>query len=474
MIASFVLERIGVACERARLPQLEGEPIALATREETIGAVSKEAHDYGIRKGQAATFARTLCPGLIVVPYDRDAYLSAAEAVWDAIAVETSFVEPVSPEIVFAEISGTDLEARLASLAERIAQAVGCDVRVGAGRSKLIAELASRAKSESAVVIVDPGGETVLLRSAPLSALHLLPEKARLRAQKLGIRTLGDVGALPPAEVERQFKEAAPVLQRLAKGDDGDAVRALWPPPSRSHAVRFDDEVSDSRFIEQALQLCAGRIADALVRDRRFCRILTLTAEMGDGMCLHQREELVQPLREPAALHRAALRLAQRMALSAPVSRLELTASELTAGSSVQLTLMNADDTLTPEERQSLDASLAHVKEKFGVRAIVSASLMHKAQRIHLWTYRLGLAGREDVDVVVDQDGLPVRIYRTSLRRDIALEYMVTAIQNFWQESDWSWGQMSEKRCFRVLTRPDGLFELHETGGKWSLQAAMD
>ena len=93
MVACFVLELIGIACERARLPHLAGEPLALSAGEDgALCAVSLEARAYGIRPGQASTFARSLCQGLIVLPYDRETYEAAAEAVWDAVAVESSTV----------------------------------------------------------------------------------------------------------------------------------------------------------------------------------------------------------------------------------------------------------------------------------------------------------------------------------------------------------------------------------------------
>jgi hypothetical protein len=79
---------------------------------------------------------------------------------------------------------------------------------------------------------------------------------------------------------------------------------------------------------------------------------------------------------------------------------MELSATGLTIGSGVQLALFGDDgDTLTFEQRQSLDASVAHIKEKFGIASIIPGELLRKAQRISLWTYPLGRLAREHVNV---------------------------------------------------------------------------
>lgn len=472
MIACFVADGIGVACERARVPNLWGEPFAIEA-DDVLAAVSPEALPFGVRVGQQTTYARTLCQGLILLPYDREAYLKAAEAVWDGIAVETSIVEPVSPEVAYAEMSGVLIVPRIKALSAQIMEAANTQVRVGLGSSKLIAQLAARRKTVSNVVVAT-GREAALLSPAPLSALTMLPAKARAKADKLGIKTLGDVLALPPTEIERQFKDAALMLRRLTVGDDGDPVKAIWPLQAAAHAIRFDDEVDDDRFIDHALRLCAEKIAAELAIGRRFCRTLSLEAEMGCAGAAVQREELNSPLHEIDTLHRAALRLYHRMTLSSPITRLEVTASELTIGSSVQLTLLSEDDSLTPDQRRSLDASVAHLKEKFGIGAVVSAKLINKAQRVDLWTYRLGHISNEPVEVQTDSCGDPRVIRRGFTHKHDAAEYAILQVQDKWRESDWSWGKLTDKTCYRVLTDPPGLYELHESGGTWSLRAAAD
>jgi DNA polymerase-4 len=465
----------GIACERARLPHLHAQPFALRDDKGLLAAVSPEAFPFGVRRGQAATFARSLCQGLVVLPYDTAVYLEAAQAIWDTVAVESSIVEPVSPEVVFAEISGTGLLERIKELADCIADAIGAGVCVGLGKSKLVAIQAARL-SEGNPVMVAAGRERPLLSPVPLADLPALKPALVAKAEKLGVHTLGDLMALPVRETERQFGQSAHHLRELAKGDDGDRVRALWPPRIVEYALRFDDEVTDEGAIHHALGLCASHIARMLAIESRYCRTLTLEVEMNKVSSV-LREELNEPTHDPGFLQRAAIRLFDRLKISEPVTRLHLEAGEISAGSGVQLSFLDESDEngkLSFDDRKSLDAAVKHLKEKYGVGAVVNGGLVHQAQRIHLWTYPLGHVSDEAVRVVTNPGGLPVRLYREMPRSHETLHYMIVEVQNQWRETDWSWGKLSEKTCYRVATEPDGLYELHQLGGQWRLRAVAD
>src|SRR5437016_1478338 len=106
LIACFYMPQIGIAVERARRPHLVGAPVALSAHDNTLVAVSDEVTPFGIRTGQAASGARALCERLAVLPYDRAAYEEEANSIWDLCAIESSVVEPVSPEICYVALSG--------------------------------------------------------------------------------------------------------------------------------------------------------------------------------------------------------------------------------------------------------------------------------------------------------------------------------------------------------------------------------
>lgn len=474
LIACYWMPDIGIACERARLPHLREEAVALAGVDAMLAAVSEQATNAGVRAAQTVSAARALCPALIVLPYDRRAYEEAAQCVWDLLAVESSFVEPLSPELCYVELRGPDLLERAQAMARYIATAVGIPVQAGMARSKFVAREAaqtSRNGRKQEVMTIPLAREAAFLAPMPIERLTHIDAKLKQKLMRLGLKTLGDVLALPPSELRHKFREVGLLLQRLAVGDDGERVRARWPPQSIAETIEFEDEVCDRGQLEEALRICAGRIAETLREQREFCRAVTLVVGMAGGCFLQETEKLVSPADSLAAIFRAALRLYARMPADRPLLEVTLRGSDIGIGSGAQLSLLDDNQFahgLPHERRHRLEATLAHLRKKFGIGAVVTAGMLKQARRIRLWTYPLGHLFNEPVQVATDARGSPTRFWRRGRQRE------VRSIQNRWRETDWHWGRLTERMVYRVEVEPSGLCELHHLDVQWHLAGVAD
>ena len=481
MTACFSLDQFGIAVERARLAHLVDAPVALAAGGRIV-VVSEEAAQFGIRRELAESTARSLCPHLHLLPYDRPAYEEAARAIWDAIAVESSVVEPESPEICFAEITGTDILTRVENLAAAISRRISIPLQCGLARTKL---LARRGALESfgpdrRIITVPFGREAAALARVPIREIAQIDLKTRQRLDRHGVRTLGDVLKLPRAELRRKFKTVGHLLERLALGDDGDRVRPLWPPPSIEHAVTFgdfDEGVDDSASLHAAFRLCAGELARILKARKEFCRTVVLTIGLCDRSWLQSQERLAIPCHDSGELCRTAVRLWQRMRIDRPPREVRLKAGDLGIGSALQLSLLDRNDQAAglPHERaERLEKVLAWLRGRYGVGAVIRLSMLNDARRTGLWTYALTHRFlHEPVDVAIDAQGMPVRYWRRTRRGGIQ-KREVRQIQNLWRETAWFWGTRSTRTVYRVETDPAGLSELHEIGITWELGASAD
>lgn len=468
MIACFTLPQLGIACERTRLTDLWGMPVGLVLDDGMLSAVSDEAVPYGVRPGEPASGARSLCPSLTILPYDRPAYEEAARRVWDLFAIESSVVEPVSPEVCYVEMTGRDVQARVQWLAGELARSVRVPVNVGVGRTKFVAFQAALQSRES-IITVPVGSELAALAHVPLTHIPKLDRKLRQRLERLGVRTLGDVAKLPPSHLRKQARDVGYLLERLAAGQDGDRVKPLWPPPRIEHALDFEEEVSDFRQVHEALLRCANTLAAKL--PAQYTRSMTLTVSLADNSALQETERLVCPTNSAGGIYRAALRLLGRMTIDSPLTGIALQAAELGAGSGVQLALLDGNDWgqgLPHERKARLEATLTYLRKRFGVGAVIKAAMLRQARRIGLWTYPLGHSMSQPVTVETDRKGVPVRYWRRGQRRD------VKRIQNRWKEIDWFWGSCAETTVYRIETSPTGLSELHKVGVQWRLKAVAD
>ncbi len=475
LIACFYLPEIGIAVETARVPYHKGEPMALASAAASVLAVSKEAKRVGISVGMTVAGARALCRSLVVLPYNRPVYEEASEAIWDTLATESSRVEPVSPEMVFIELAENYAMEQAERLAVLLSKHVGITVEVGIGSSKLVAEQAAKKDDKNYLLRVQVGMEAAFLAAVPIAALRSIPPAVQQRLQKLGVNTLGDILRLPESALSRQFKDIARKLQRLAVGEDGESVQTLWPPPSVEHDVQFEDNTGRSDDLITGIRQCAEQIAVELIRQRNYCRKVILRVVLADSSELRLAEPLRLATNSAADIALAGQRLLRRMAIDQPINSLQLNAAGLGTGSAVQLSLLAATDQTRDEflqRERKLEETMVYVRKRFGVRAVVPASLFKTMHQAQLLIYPLGQRKRESVMVATDKAGEPLRFYRS--RNCVRTKHIVESIQDQWNQATWSWEKILETHCYRVITDPWGLHQLEKLGVEWTLTGTAD
>jgi protein ImuB len=118
-------------------------------------------------------------------------------------------------------------EPRLAARLRDMAAESGLPARVGVAGSRLAALAAARLGPGTAVV--EPDGDAAYLAAAPLSLLELSKELSA-RLSRWGLRTLGELAALPTAALFERLGGEGVRLQRLARGDDPGPPLVSWKP----------------------------------------------------------------------------------------------------------------------------------------------------------------------------------------------------------------------------------------------------
>ena len=472
MIGCFLFAHAGIAVERTRSVNLWGEPFALCGPDSTLLVVSEEAAPFGVRVGQSSSSARALCSGLIVLPYDRAAYEAAMQIVWNALAIESSVVEPISPEVAYVEFTGMNIFERARDLANELAARIRITVQVGLARTKMAAYHAALQSHDNQVAVVPSGMEPELLAPVSIADVSQVDPKLCKALQRLGVNTLGDLLNLPSRELQRQFKGRGIWLQKLASGEDGDRVHALWPPRRVRCGVDFDYEVYNAIAIEQTIRQCARNIAISLVREREFARSLTLSLRLADDSHVQDETQLYTPIDNEAAVFRVAARMLRKLPINQPVIGLEIEAGNLGTGSGIQMALFDTNESgsgYPHERRRRLDETIGYIRGRFGIAAVVPLRLLSQARRIHLWTYPLGHLLCESVEVATTKRGTPVRYWRRGQ------QYEVVEVHDRWRESEAVWHELIESITYRVETDPPpGFYELNKIGKQWRVVGLSD
>ena len=252
-------------------------PVAVVAAGRVVTCSGPAAHE-GVETGLRRRQAEARCPSLVVVESDPARDARAFEPVVAAVESFAPRVEVTRPGVCSVATRGPSRyfggdEALAARVAERVDGVLGVagGCRVGVADGPFAAEHAAHL-----AVIVRPGGSAAFLAPFPVAVLVSAVDSAAGTAGdgravvdlwvRLGIRTLGDLAALPAPAVAARFGPAGVIAHRLARGLDERPLWARTPPPDLAVAAELDppvESVETAAFVAKSLadQLCA-RLAD--------------------------------------------------------------------------------------------------------------------------------------------------------------------------------------------------------------------
>jgi protein ImuB len=329
MIACALFPRFQLTVATGDRTELLQAPAALAPDPggvQVIGEVSLPAEAFGVHPGMRLGEALARCPRLTLVPPDPAGVADAWERLLVRLESIGAAVEPERPGLVCFDARGLlRLHGGIEGVLAAARRALRAPARFGVAPSRFAAVAAATRARVRRAVIVSGGREQAraFLASMPVTLLRARPALAELpeALERLGVGTLGELVALPPAALADRFGTAGLLAHELAGGGDG----ALRPRPA-SELVRESLELPEAASgaqLERGLGLLIDRLLARRERRGRTLRAVVLSAVLVEhgGTWREQavfREALADPVRMRLVL---APRLA---AMPAPAEQLRL------------------------------------------------------------------------------------------------------------------------------------------------------
>jgi protein ImuB len=341
MVVAVLLPRFSLLVALGSREELVGKPVALAPelgRAQFIGETSPAAEVYGVRAGMRLGEAMARCPKLALVPPDPAGVAEAWEGVLAGLESIGAAVESGAPGVLCFDASGLlGLHGGIEGVLGATRRALERPARLAAAPSRFAA-LAAAARSRARKPFVVSGPLASLRadldreRSAAIARRFLAPLPVDLLAldgrvaalveplERLGIRTLGELAALPRAKVSDRFGEPGITAWNLARGA-GDAP--LPRQPVQRLRERLDlPESSSGPALERALAMLVDRLLARRERRGRTIRAAVLEAMLVEGGTWRDRVVFREALADPARMR---LVLTPRLAaLPAPAEALAL------------------------------------------------------------------------------------------------------------------------------------------------------
>jgi DNA polymerase-4/DNA polymerase V len=197
--------------EQALNPALRGRPVVTGAERGIIAAASYEAKHLGIGRGMQLHEARTLCPELVILPSDYEAYSLYSQRLFSILRRFTPTVEEYSIDEAFADLSGcsTILSRPLESVAEGLRTAVrrelGLTVSVGISLTKTLAKLCSKFRKPDGQTIVRREHVQTLLTRTPVEKVWGIGPSSAEKLKRLGIKSALDFTRMSEQEVRRHL-----------------------------------------------------------------------------------------------------------------------------------------------------------------------------------------------------------------------------------------------------------------------------
>ena len=267
--AAQALVRLRPSLHGTAVVVLEGEPPL-----ERSCAATLQARKMGVRHGMTRTEVESF-PGATILRRSNPEESSTAAALLEMAARFTPSTEELPRTSAFTlalNMTGCDrffgTPQAIGHKLLRAARELGLTARVAASANLHTAACLLRAPGPG-VIIVPPGEERARLNDVPLSALDLTEELADT-FEAWGLRTAGELAALPDVEVVARLGQAGHRLLRLARGQETHLLVPAEPVFALREYLAFDAPVDNL----ESLLFVLGPMLDQLVLRARSRALL--------------------------------------------------------------------------------------------------------------------------------------------------------------------------------------------------------
>ena len=272
-------------------PELCGRPLALVEGEPPlwkIVAANQAALEAGIELGMGGSQAKQFA-GLEIRRRSPELEKTAHAALLDVGWSVSPRVEDTAPDTIVLDIAGlTSLFESVKNLAAVLAERTE---RIGlhphAAASLNIEAAIHAARGFHGITLIAPGEEAERLSSLPVGVFFLSPETFETLC-RWGIRTFGDLAALPLLPLSERLGQEGVRLHELARGAYGRALTLAQPATLFVEEMALDYAVTELEPLSFLLgrlldQLCARLQARSLAAGSFFLRLELQDADKEDA-----------------------------------------------------------------------------------------------------------------------------------------------------------------------------------------------
>ena len=339
-----------------------------------VTAASYEARVFGCRSAQPMAVAKRMCPHAVVVKGRHSRYSEISNLVFEIFDRYTPLVQPLSIDEAFLDVTAA---ARHTGPAERIAAEIrsaiveetgGLTASVGVAPNKFLAKLASDLDKPDGLTVIRREDVDRVLPPLPVGSIWGVGPRTVERLASFGVRTIGDLRAMPPEFFDRRLGSVGRRVRELCFGLDDRPVRPDRRAKSVGQERTFGVDLTDPEAVRRVILTESERVAARLRRAGVAARSVTVKIRFGDFQTITRRQTLTAPTDGTADNWNAARDLFDgwcRREGFRPVRLIGVTAADLSQPA--------APDLFPDPDRvrgASIDSAVDAIRTRFGDAAI--------------------------------------------------------------------------------------------------------
>jgi len=370
--------------EQRDRPELRGKPVIVGgvKGRGVVSAASYEARRFGVHSAMPISTARRLCPQGIYLPVRMSHYAEIGRQIRSIFLSFIPLVEPLSLDEAFLDLRGCEgLFGPAPEIARQIKQRIraetGLIASVGVAPNKYLAKLASDVGKPDGYIVLLPEKIAEFLSPLPVSRIWGVGAKSEKRLHEMGIRTIGQLAAMPERLLADRFGEMGRHIWQLANGVDYRTVVPDREAKSVSTETTFAQDIGDRGILRVWLLDLVDHLAGRLRHEGIWARTIDMKIRSSDFRTVTRSTTLAEPTNLTNVIWKAAADLFERSLTSdlMPVRLLGVGATKLTREPVMQGNLFKEKS--HPHEA-ALDQTIDTIRAQFGTSSIGRGILLNR------------------------------------------------------------------------------------------------